>query len=254
MEERMDLYKEKEIAQYLHEHWRELFIGSGSSRAVFSIDEGLAKILGTLPFDCIIKMSLGLGGYRQSVLEYNTYCNYEELQPCLATIVARGSIFTVMESVDTNYDFYEFYDCYDCDAEEMVNEWYDEDEDGNYPDGYERDIKFYNQARDVIYQLEEYFGNTSDNCQLGLTDSGDLVAYDYGFDGSRYACEQMTGTSHYFSYGRDRSQTDLFFEILLDALEEEMTLGFDFLDEDDFDRIEKSYCHSIEDEEDEDAE
>ena len=254
MVERIDLHKEKEIAQYLHEHWRELFIGSGSSRAVFSIDEGLAKILGDLPFDCIIKMSLGLGGYRQSVLEYNTYCNYEDLQPCLATIVARGSIFTVMEEIDTDYDFYEFYDYYNCDAEDMVGEWYDEDEDGNYPDGYERDIKFYNKARDVIFQLEEYFGTTSDNCQLGLTDSGDLVAYDYGFDGGRYASEQMTHSSTYFSYGKDRSQTDLFFEVLLDALEEEMTLGFDFLDENDFDRIEKSYCHLIEDEEDENAE
>lgn len=254
MEERMDLNKEKAIAQYLHEHWRELFIGSGSSRAVFAIDEGLANILGYLPFDCIIKMSLGLGGYRQSVLEYNTYCNYEELQPCLATIVARGSIFTVMESVDTDYDFYEFYDYYNCDAEDMVGEWYDEDENGNYPGGYERDIKFYNEARDVIYQLEEYFGRTSDNCQLGLTDSGHLVAYDYGFDGSRYASEQMTHSSSYFSYGKDGSQTDLFFEVLLDTLEEEMTLGFDFLDENDFDRIEKSYCHLVEDEEDENAE
>ena len=249
MVERMDLYKEKEIAQYLHEHWRELFIGSGSSRAVFSIDEGLANILGVLPFDCVIKMSLGLGGYRQSELEYNTYCNYEDLQSCLATIVARGSIFTVMESVDTDYDFYELYD-YGCDVEGMVSEWYDEDEDGNYPDGYERDLKFYKEARDVILQLADYFGETSDNCQLGLTESGHLVAYDYGFDSGRYAREQMTGTSHYFSYGKDRSQTDLFFEILLDTIEEEMTLDFDFLNEDDFDRIERSYCHSIEEDED----
>lgn len=247
MVERMDLNKEKEIAQYLHEHWRELFIGSGSSRAVFSIDEGLAKILGALPFNCVIKMSLGLGGYRQSELEYNTYRNYEDLQSCLATIVARGSIFTIMENVDTDYDFYEFYNYYHCDAEEMVGEWYDEDEDGNYPDDYKRDLKLYKQARDIIYQLEEYFGSTSDNCQLGRTDSGNLVAYDYGFDSDRYASEQMTSTSHYFSYGKDRSQTDLFFEILLDTIEEEMALDFDFLNEDDFDRIEKSYCHLIED-------
>ena len=252
MVERMDLKKEKEIAQYLHEHWKELFIGSGSSRAVFDIDEGSAEILGILPFECIIKMSLGLGGYRQSELEYNTYCKYEDLQPCLATIVARGSIFTVMESVDTDYDFYEFYDYYNCEPGEMVGEWYEEDEDGNYPDGYERDLDFYYKARNVILQLEEYFGSTSDNCQLGLTESGDLVAYDYGFDGGRYASEQMTRSSHYFSYGKDNCQTDLFFEVLLDTIEEELTLDFDFLGEDDFDRIEKSYCHSIE--KDEDAE
>lgn len=245
MVEKIDLNKEKVIAQYLHEHWSELFIGSGSSRAVFSIDEGLAEILGALPFNCVIKMSLGLGGYRQSELEYNTYCKYEELQHCLATIVARGSIFTVMESVDTDCDFYEFYSYYNCDAEDMVGEWYDADEDGNYPEEYERDIKLYNQARRVIYELEEYFGETSDNCQLGRTESGDLVAYDYGFDGDRYAGEQMTRSSHYFSYGQDNHQTDLFFEVLLDTIEEELTLDFDFLGEDDFDRIEKSYCHLV---------
>lgn len=230
----LTLLQEKQAIRYLR-HNMDLFIASGSSRAVFSVDNDLKEILNIkTDVPCIIKMSLGIGGYRQSKREYEVFKYMGERY--LAEIFARGSILTVMEQVDTDWDFYEFYEYNNCDVEDHLTEIYGEETDTAE---YQKNYKIYSAAAEVVYALEDYLGTTADNAQIGVADSGRVVAYDYGFDSDVYACDQMTRTSDYFSYGEE--ETDLFFELLLNTISEEMSLGFDYLDENDFITIEDNY-------------
>ena len=235
----LDLQTERLVADYLKNNM-DLFIASGSSRAVFTVDDGLAKILGHSFDDCVIKMSLGLGGYRQSKLEYNTYM--ENPDAPLADILARGSVFTVMEYVDTDYYFYEFYDEFNCDAFDYVSY---QDEDDRPIEEREADERFQERVAemevvaDVIWQLCNIFGETSDNCQLGKNACGDYVAYDYGFRCGILAREQMTRTSDYFSYSDDDTQE--FFDLLISGIDEAIALGQTSMGEAEFETIEHNF-------------
>lgn len=232
----LTLSQEQQVIKYLR-HNMDLFIASGSSRAVFSIDNDLKDMLNIRTnVPCIIKMSLGIGGYRQSKREYEVFKGMGERY--LAEIFARGSVLTVMEEVDTDWDFYEFYEYNSCDVEDYLTEIYGEDEVDTAE--YQKNYKIYSAAAEVVYALVDYLGETADNAQIGVARSGRVVAYDYGFDAELYSSDQMTRTSRYFSYGEE--ETDLFFELLLNTISEEMNLGFDYLDENDFLTIEDNYC------------
>lgn len=239
----LTLKQEREIIEYLQSHMDDLFIASGSSRAVFSIDDVIVSMLElygvNLPTAAVIKMSLGLGGYRQSCREFDMFYDMRNAEKYLANIYARGSVLTIMESVDVDWDFLEFYDCYYLEVKEYM-EIFDDDEDS---DEYRQNYEIYSAAAETMNALENYLGTTSDNAQVGRAEDGRFVAYDYGFDTGLYASDQMTRTSHYFSYGEE--ETDAFFELLLSSLDEVISLGLEVMAEEDFARIEDNYCDLV---------
>ena len=241
----LSLTQEKLILEYLQEKTNDLFIASGSSRAVFEIDDVIQSILGfKTPVSCVLKMSLGLGGYRQSRREVATY---EQLQSfgVLAEVFGRGSVFTVMEQVDADErDFYEFYS-YDCCVDDYLDRnAYSDDDDGERE--YLRDCDLFEDAAYVIRVLDSELGDTSDNSQLGRTEDGRLVAYDYGFISGVDCREQMTRTSDYFSYNEEC--THEFFDIVISQIDESIAAGAEYLGEDEFAVIEDNFmlfCDSI---------
>ena len=84
-----------------------LFISTGSSRAVFNMPDSLAakyaplwgRSSGQLA-SCVVKLSLGVGGFVQAQNEINTYVSYEKKLP-LAKIYAYGQYIEIREWVDT---------------------------------------------------------------------------------------------------------------------------------------------------------
>ena len=242
----LTLEQEKQVLRYLQDNM-ELFLASGSSRAVFQVDEYIRDMLGLndIVAELVIKMSMGLGGYRQSCLEASTY-NYGVDSGCFADIFARGSVFTVMEAIDTDWDFYDFYEeVYDeSEIEEYVKYRYGEDiSEEEYRRHYDR----YAAALRTILTLEDYLGNTSDNSQLGYSAVDKCFkAYDYGFEGGRYAGDQMTRSSDYFSY--DEDCTHKFFDIVISQIDESIAAGEEYLGEDEFAVIEDNFilfCDNI---------
>jgi len=88
----------------------DLFISTGSSRAVFNMPDSLAAkyapLWGRKPgqlVDCVVKLSLGVGGFVQAQNEINTFVAYEEKLP-LAKIYAYGQYVEIREWVDTEPD------------------------------------------------------------------------------------------------------------------------------------------------------
>ena len=87
-----------------------LFISTGSSRAVFSMPNNLAAKYAPLwgmnfrqLFGCVVKLSLGVGGFVQAQNEINTYVSLEKKLP-LAKIYAYGQYIEIREWVDTESD------------------------------------------------------------------------------------------------------------------------------------------------------
>ena len=87
-----------------------LFISTGSSRAVFSMPNNLAAKYAPLwgmnhgeLIDCVVKLSLGVGGFVQAQNEINTFVAYEKELP-LAKIYAYGQYIEIREWVDTESD------------------------------------------------------------------------------------------------------------------------------------------------------
>lgn len=236
----LTIRQEQEIVNYLKTHMDTLFIASGSSRAVFSLDDNLVELFSlygiVLKTHSIIKVPLGVGGYRQSQRETEVYNNLGSNY--LAEIYARGSFLTVMESVDVDFDFYDFYDFFGCDVIGQLNEWY-ETEEAKETDEYKRDFDLYTRAAEAMEALEEVLGSTADNAQVGLAEDGRFVAYDYGFDTDVYASDQMTRTSNYFSYSTEAN--DCFFEVLNNAIEEALNECKTHLTERDFIVIEDNF-------------
>ena len=242
----LTLEQEKQVLRYLQDNMK-LFLASGSSRAVFKVDEHIRNMLGLndIVAELVIKMSMGLGGYRQSRLEASTY-NYGVDSGCFADIFARGSIFTVMEEIDTDWEFYDFYEeVYDEDGiEDFIHDRYGDDMDDDEYRGY---YNRYAAALKTINTLEDYLGRTSDNSQLGYSAADKCFkAYDYGFEGGRYADEQMTRSSDYFSYNEEC--TNEFFDIVISQIDESIAAGEEYLGEEEFAVIEDNFmlfCNNI---------
>lgn len=235
----LTLEQEKEVLRYLQSNM-ELFLASGSSRAVFKVDEHIRNMLGLndIVAELVIKMSMGLGGYRQSALEVSTY-NYGVDSGCFADIFARGSVFTVMEEIDTDWDFYDFYEeVYDeSQIDEYIEYCYGDDIS---EEAYKRHYDRYSAALKTINTLEDYLGRTSDNSQLGYSEADKCFkAYDYGFEGGRYAGDQMTRTSDYFGYHKEC--THEFFDIVISQIDESIAAGEEYLGESEFAVIEDNF-------------
>nr|DAF79998.1 MAG TPA: hypothetical protein [Caudoviricetes sp.] len=107
----------------------ELFISTGSSRAVFEMPNGLAAkyapLWGRKPAElasCVVKLSLGVGGFVQAQNEINTYVAYEKELP-LAKIYAYGQYVEIREWVETepdNIDVWTLKDDYDHEPERFA--------------------------------------------------------------------------------------------------------------------------------------
>lgn len=160
------------------------FIGNGSSRAVYNIHyQGK---------ECVMKIALDRQGRNQNVLEMKLYAEHAD-SGNLATIYAHYSnVFMICEKVSMfDEDFVVEVTEYGNDAEDGFSYYCsDEDEedrclwqvyDFRNADACQEVI---DGIRDVYNYLCEYQGDTSDNCQIGCTKDGRVVAYDYGYDTS----------------------------------------------------------------------
>lgn len=163
---RLNTTQEKYLINYMIAN-PELFIDSGSSRAVFHCTDELADYLKLPARDekYIVKIAMGEGGVEQMRVEVETFIEYGDTG-AFAEIVATGRYVEIMEFVETA----NFFDA----AEEnwgpaAIQDEYDVSK-------LEADSIF-----DTIETLEEIFGHTADNGQLGKTLNDYWVAYDYGF-------------------------------------------------------------------------
>lgn len=160
------------------------FIGAGGARMVFEVDDFMKKLL-ELDNDknYVIKVAMGQGGMLQNMAEVNAYINWSAYD-FLAKIYQAGRYCLIMEAVEV--------DDYSDLAEEICSfETRYEDAD-DYVECYnveltERDEK----AVNTIGRLADIFGRTSDNGQIGWTEDGRCVAYDYGFYSAK-GCDSQT--------------------------------------------------------------
>ena len=107
----------------------------------------------------VVKIAFGANAYRQNKLEVETFKNANEDAP-LAIIESYGNYCVVMEKMEVAYD---------------------------RDDAYAKQKK----TAEAAEYLEELFGDTSDNWQIGRTKDGRYVSYDYGFDPhAKYVYEQ----------------------------------------------------------------
>lgn len=119
-------------------------IGNGSSRMVFIHPTDNSKI---------VKVAVGAKSLRQNTLEVEMY-RYNGDSGFLARIFEYGRFCIVMERMVA---------CYEEEEEPQDDYGYD-------------------AYRDVHNWLDDMFGYTSDNGQIGKTMDGRYVAYDYGFN------------------------------------------------------------------------
>lgn len=128
----------------------------------------------------MVKIAFGAGGMNQNILETSAYENYGSDAP-IAKIYAVGDVIEIMEVLTL------------ADEAETLRE------DGiEYGDWEDYDDYLYNTYSPVAYkllnralleemfntmwELANYFGQTSDNAQLGLNEDGEILCYDYGYN------------------------------------------------------------------------
>ncbi len=218
--------QEKHLIRYMINQ-PDLFKASGASRAVFSCTTDIADYLG-LPKkntnSYVMKVALGKGGMSQTQTEYDTYMNYGH-SGVLAEIVAIGRYVEIMEAVDV-WDFRDEADWgYEVSAEDIYNnnEDYMTEEDAE-------------KVVDTISVLNDLFGCTSDNGQIGKTRSGEWVAFDYGYVPENGHDSQTSNISDYIEDDDSREKYMLGLLELLDQEEDFMsTWERTFLGEDDED-------------------
>lgn len=157
------------------------YIDNGSSRAVYDIMfEGR---------ECVMKIALDRQGRNQNVLEANLYMQCGGTY--LANIYARYSnVFLICEKVYMyDRDFVEEVSEYGLDADSEISRWDDDADEEIYINlweayeysSYEECQKVIDDVRDTYNYLCDYQGDTSDNNQIGYRESGEAVAYDYGY-------------------------------------------------------------------------
>lgn len=193
---------------------------AGAARMVFPLNKMLQADLGIDPSeDCIVKVPMGIGGYRQTQLEIQTYLIYGQSKP-LARLIRYGHFVEIMEKVEVD-DFRGFYDDYG-DAEgyaDYVTGCQRENEtEEEYETRLQKNFDNAEQAMFVMEQLADIFGNTDDNGQLGWTKEGCLVAYDYGYTTDSSTDDQTSDLSSQVS--DDETRND-YISGLIDLLGEE---------------------------------
>ena len=127
----------------------------------------------------VVKVSIGIGGMNQTVRETRVYLesirgDYDDKPLPLARLFAYGRIIEVMEQVE-HYDY-----------DWLLDEW--EPEDGDKGFGYhgvefqtEADKQLFFDAYYAFERLNDCFGYTSDNTQMGIDHNGHPVCYDWGY-------------------------------------------------------------------------
>lgn len=167
------------------------FLGRGSSRAVYSLGDGTC-----------LKIAFDSCGQFQNKTELDAFREYGRAN--FAEIHAFGRYVVVMEEVQVFGDLEEIryeFEYLDSRYEQEAEDYYDELEamKALYPDQehksfmsfseFERNFEVDGLTRANYYEIEELkgflddiFGHTSDNYQIGMRDNGTFVAYDYGFN------------------------------------------------------------------------
>ncbi len=191
-------------------------LDEGSSRKVFPCEGYVVAALG-LPQDknYVIKLAVGHGGLSQHQREVECWLDLGNNE-YMAEIYAAGQFVSIMEQVEVS-DYIEFAeyinDAWD-DTPEVVAQDYLVDECGYEP--YDKDLPSEKQvyarvARSILY-LNGVNGCTSDNGQLGWTNDGRCVAYDYGFISGNGCARQCSEDLVYEIYDKDT------FEYYIDQL------------------------------------
>ena len=134
------------------------FISTGSSRAVFGLDETR-----------VLKVAASVAGYNQNKIETELFANYGD-NGFLARIHGFSERVTIMDRMEQVLDDY-------------------------YHEGMEIDEDRFDEIYDF---LNSENGSTSDNEQIGIDTQGNMVAYDYGFisiykEGTDYSFEDLVG-------------------------------------------------------------
>ena len=224
-------------------------LGSGSSRVVYDLNDDvkvkLFKELGLLTsytsrVHYVVKLALGLGGRTQSDNEYTAYVAYGDIFP-LAPIVAAGQFVLIMEKLENdditrcvcgiddecpdgeaiereviiNYhlDHDHMVHCYDKDTSVLEKES-DLDEEAL------SELRVAsNDAASVINDLNDLFGTTADNCQIGKNGYGCYLCYDYGFRGDGWGSNN-TWSSRLSDWVDDGNTIDIYINKLIAALKE----------------------------------
>lgn len=215
--------QEKYLIKYMINH-NDLFVASGASRAVFSCTTDIADFLGLPDKDChayIMKIALGKGGMSQMQTEFDTYMTYGD-KGVLAEILAIGRYVEIMQAVDV----WDFRDEADWGSDVSADEIYDNNQDYMSEEDAEK-------VADTIRLLNDLFGCTSDNGQIGKTLDGKWVAFDYGYVPENGHDSQTSDISYYIEYDDSREKYMLGLLELLDQEEDFMNIWEEtFLDED----------------------
>lgn len=188
---RLNTTQEKYLINYMIAN-PELFIDNGSSRVVFHCTDELADYL-KLPSqdeEYIVKIAMGEGGVEQMRVEVETFIEYGDTG-AFAEIAAVGRYVEIMEYVETA----DFSDA----AEENWGPAAIQDK--HDVSKLEADSIF-----ETIETLEEIFGHTADNGQLGKTLNDYWVAYDYGFIPGKGVDSQTSYISNYINHPENRKK------------------------------------------------
>lgn len=168
---KLSLSEEREIL--LQAIKKDEFLDNGSSRAVFALND-----------EYVVKIALDEGGFLQNDLEIKMY-EMDTINKYLARIESYGKFIIVMERVSPIDEvFYPEEEDYFLENDEFDEEAYD------------KDVDLFDKTREVIYELQDYLGSTTDNEQLGFTAEGDIVSFDYGFMAYPYEAENTEATDY----------------------------------------------------------
>ena len=172
-------------------------IDSGSSRAVFYCQPYVLEYLGIeTDRECVIKLAIGHGGLNQHQTEVEMWLESGGNNQHLAEIFAAGQFVSIMEKVDIR-DYSDLADSLDdYDINESVIRYLDYQCDINEEDDkeiFDNEYKEVCKVAETIAFLASYNGCTSDNGQIGKTEDGRYVAYDYGFIAGNGCDTQCSG-------------------------------------------------------------
>lgn len=176
-------HQERCILYALMKH--DTYLDQGNGRMVYDIPKEAYQYLPFLdnPENYVIKIAMGMGGIRQNR-------NEQEVCECynvpIAEICAFGKFIEIMEKIEPE-DYRDLMYDYDCDSDCYMEDYIENykqraDETAEHFEKRVREVREdVEQACNVIHELNEIFGYTSDNAQLGRTAEGRIVSYDYGF-------------------------------------------------------------------------
>lgn len=237
-----------DLTEYLEKYDRDsIYVGNGSSRIVLDTPTFMAekyyKVWGLdINREYIVKIAVGLGGKTQMDNEIEAYEAYGDCLP-LAKIPAYGEFVEIMEKVDTSiYDLYNentWYGLY------YYKDYYKLFQEGgefesDYDEAYtyeelckivqekkpeeketiEEYLRLHDQIEEVVKELDDNFGYTSDNEQVGQDADGRVVSYDYGFKGDNWG-DTHTWSSPVTDNLYDTENLSSYFHKLIEGLNSE---------------------------------